>query len=72
MDWQSTYRIALSLIALLALAGAAWLVTAPEPSPGAEISQPTPAPDPAPPQRCGPVTPVAHARVAEQVRRAGR
>ena len=50
MDWQSTYRIALSLIALLALAGAAWLVIAPEPSPGVEISRPTPAADPAPPE----------------------
>ena len=37
MDWQSTYRIALSLIALLALAGAAWFFVAPEPSPGVEI-----------------------------------
>ena len=44
MDWSSTYRIALSLIALLTLAGAAWLVVAPEPSPGVEIIRPTPAP----------------------------
>ena len=43
MDWRSTYRIALSLIALLAFAGAAWLVVAPEPSPGVEIIRPTPA-----------------------------
>ena len=42
MDWQSTYRIALSLIALLAFAGAAWFVVAPEPSPGVEIVRPTP------------------------------
>lgn len=44
MDWRSTYRIALSLIALLAFAGAAWLVVAPEPSPGVEIIRPAPAP----------------------------
>lgn len=43
MDWHSTYRIALSLIALLAFAGAAWFVVAPEPSPGVEITRPTPA-----------------------------
>ena len=43
MDWQSTYRIALSLIALLAFAGAAWFIVAPEPSPGVEIIRPTPA-----------------------------
>lgn len=43
MDWHSTYRIALSLIALLTFAGAAWLVVAPEPSPGVEIVRPTPA-----------------------------
>lgn len=43
MDWHSTYRIALSLIALLALAGAAWSVVAPKPSPGVEIVRPTPA-----------------------------
>ncbi|MCY4583201.1 MAG: hypothetical protein OXE50_10465 [Chloroflexi bacterium] len=43
MDWHSTYRIALSLMALLALAGAAWAVVAPEPSPGVEIVRPTPA-----------------------------
>ena len=42
MDWRSTYRIALSLIALLAFAGAAWFVVAPEPSPGVEITRPTP------------------------------
>ncbi len=42
MDWNATYRIALSLIALLALAGAAWSVVAPEPSPGVEIVRPTP------------------------------
>ena len=44
MDWRSTYRIALSLIALLTFAGAAWFVVAPEPSPGVEIVRPTPAP----------------------------
>lgn len=43
MDWRSTYRIALSLIALFAFVGAAWLVVAPEPSPGVEIIRPTPA-----------------------------
>ncbi|MDE2801473.1 MAG: helix-hairpin-helix domain-containing protein, partial [Chloroflexota bacterium] len=43
MDWHSTYRIALSLIALLTFAGAAWFVVAPEPSPGVEITRPTPA-----------------------------
>lgn len=43
MDWRSTYRIALSLIALLTFAGAAWFVIAPEPSPGVEITRPTPA-----------------------------
>ncbi|MXW29812.1 MAG: hypothetical protein F4045_05295 [Chloroflexi bacterium] len=43
MDWRSTYRIALSLIALLTFAGAAWFVVAPEPSPGVEITRPTPA-----------------------------
>ncbi len=43
MDWRSTYRIALSLIALFTLAGAAWFVVAPEPSPGVEITRPTPA-----------------------------
>lgn len=42
MDWHSTYRIALSLIALLAFSGAAWFVVAPEPSPGVEITRPTP------------------------------
>ncbi len=42
MDWRSTYRIALSLIAVLTFAGAAWLVVAPEPSPGVEIIRPTP------------------------------
>ena len=43
MDWQSTYRIALSLIGLLAFAGAAWFFVAPERSPGVEIIRPTPA-----------------------------
>ena len=43
MDWRSTYRIALSLIALLTFAGAAWFVVAPEPSPGVEVTRPTPA-----------------------------
>lgn len=43
MDWHSTYRIALSLIALLTFAGAAWFVVAPEPSPGIEITRPMPA-----------------------------
>lgn len=43
MDWHTTYRIALSLMALLAFAGAAWSVAAPEPSPGVEILRPTPA-----------------------------
>ena len=43
MDWHSTYRIALSLIALVTFAGAAWFVVAPEPSPGVEITRPTPA-----------------------------
>lgn len=43
MDWHGTYRIALSLMALLALAGAAWSVVAPKPSPGVEIVRPTPA-----------------------------
>lgn len=43
MDWHSTYRITLSLIALLTFAGAAWFVVAPEPSPGVEITRPTPA-----------------------------
>ena len=42
MDWRNTYRIALSLIALLTFAGAAWFVIAPEPSPGVEIIRPTP------------------------------
>lgn len=42
MDWQSTYRIALSLITLLAFAGTAWFIVAPEPSPGVEIIRPTP------------------------------
>lgn len=42
MDWHSTYRIALSLIALVTFAGAAWFVVAPEPSPGVEITRPTP------------------------------
>lgn len=46
MDRPSTYRIALSLIALLAFAGAAWFVVAPGSSPGVEISRPTPATDP--------------------------
>ena len=41
MDWRSTYRIALSLIAVLTFAGAAWLFVAPEPSPGVEIIRPT-------------------------------
>ncbi len=55
MDWQSTYRIALSLIALFAFAGAAWLVVAPKPSPGVEITRPTPAAD----------APASHASGAE-------
>ena len=42
MDWRSTYRIALSLIALFTFAGAVWFVVAPEPSPGVEITRPTP------------------------------
>ena len=42
MDWRNTYQIALSILALLAFAGAAWLVVAPEPSPGVEIVRPTP------------------------------
>ena len=40
MDWRGAYQISLSVIALLAFAGAAWLVVAPKPSPGIEIIPP--------------------------------
>lgn len=44
MDWRGAYQISLSVIALLAFAGAAWLIVAPKPSPGVEIiPPPTPA-----------------------------
>ncbi|MDE2837509.1 MAG: helix-hairpin-helix domain-containing protein [Chloroflexota bacterium] len=62
MDLQSTYRIALSIITLLAFAGAAWFLVAPEPSPGVEITRPTPAAvDAAPPETAGAETPSAGA-----------
>ena len=48
MDWRGAYQVSLSLIALLAFAGAAWLMVAPEPSPGIEIIAPAPTPDAAP------------------------
>ena len=44
MDWRGAYQISLSVIALLAFAGAAWLIVAPKPSPGVEIIPP-PTPD---------------------------
>ena len=45
MDWRGAYQISLSVIALIAFAGAAWLVVAPKPSPGVEIiAPPSPAP----------------------------
>ena len=44
MDWRGAYQISLSVIALLAFAGAAWLVVAPKPSPGIEIIHPSPSP----------------------------
>lgn len=44
MDWRGAYQISLSVIALLAFAGAAWLIVAPKPSPGIEIIPP-PTPD---------------------------
>ena len=44
MDWRGAYQISLSVIALLAFAGAAWLVVAPKPSPGIEIIPPSPSP----------------------------
>lgn len=40
MDWRGAYQISLSVIALLAFAGAAWLIVAPKPSPGVEIIHP--------------------------------
>lgn len=40
MDWRGAYQISLSVIALLAFAGAAWLIVAPKPSPGIEIIPP--------------------------------
>ncbi len=45
MDWRGAYQVSLSLIALLAFAGAVWLMVAPEPSPGIEIIAPAPTPD---------------------------
>lgn len=48
MDWRGGYQISLSVIALIAFAGALWLVVAPQPSPGIEIIPPTEAADPAP------------------------
>ena len=48
MDWRGGYQISLSVVALIALAGALWLVVAPQPSPGVEIIPPTEAPSAAP------------------------
>lgn len=48
MDWRGGYQISLSVIALIAFAGALWLIVAPQPSPGIEIIPPTEAADPAP------------------------
>lgn len=44
MDWRGAYQVSLSVIALLAFAGAAWLIVAPKPSPGIEIIPPSPSP----------------------------
>ncbi len=40
MDWRGGYQISLSVIALIAFAGALWLIVAPQPSPGIEIVPP--------------------------------
>lgn len=48
MDWRGGYQISLSVIALIAFAGALWLVVAPQPSPGIEIIPPTEVAGPAP------------------------
>lgn len=48
MDWRGGYQISLSVIALIAFAGALWLTVAPQPSPGVEIIPPTEAADATP------------------------
>ncbi len=40
MDWRSFYRVFLAFLVLAALASALWLVVAPAPSPGVEITLP--------------------------------
>ncbi len=40
MDWRPVYRITLSLLAVAALAGALWVLVAPAPSRGVEITRP--------------------------------
>ncbi len=42
MDWRNAYRTALTLLALVSLAGGLWLVVSPGPSPGVEITRPAP------------------------------
>ena len=42
MDWRNAYRTALTLLALVSLAGGVWLVVSPGPSPGVEITRPAP------------------------------
>ncbi len=48
MDKRNVYRAALSLIVLAALAGAVWIVVAPGPSPGVEITPADSGASPAP------------------------
>ena len=42
MDWRNAYRTALTLLALVSLAGGVWLIVSPGPSPGVEITRPAP------------------------------
>ncbi len=55
MDWRNAYRTALTLLALVSLAGGVWLVVSPGPSPGVEITRPAPtATAPAAPESAAP------------------
>ena len=42
MDWRNAYRTALTLLAIVSLAGGVWLIVSPGPSPGVEITRPAP------------------------------
>ena len=65
MDWRGAYQISLSLIALLAFAGAAWLMVAPEPSPGIEIIPPPSADAPSPASASGAAAPAGDSSVQD-------